>query len=56
MAQAHRQTDRHTDGHDNSMTESAQWDQFSENSYDGSGKLTYNVHMTNPHAASENPN
>ena len=32
MAQTHTQTDRgSTDGHDDSMTESAQWCRFSEN-------------------------
>ena len=31
MAQTDRQTDKHPDGHGNSMTESAQWGQFNEN-------------------------
>ena len=32
MAQTDKQTDIHPDGHGNSMTESAKWGQFSENS------------------------
>ena len=31
MEQPNRQTDKQTDGHGNSMTESAQWGRFSEN-------------------------
>ena len=31
MAQTDRQTHTHTDGHGDSMTESAQWGRFSEN-------------------------
>ena len=36
----HRQTDRHTDGHGNSMTNSAQWGRVGENALDGANRHT----------------
>ena len=41
MAQTDKQTKRQTDGHHNSMTESAQWGGFSENQRKGPNKSNF---------------
>ena len=47
MAQTHKQTDRQTDEHGDSMTESAQWGQFNEEEKNTFAKEDPNTEINN---------